>query len=81
MNIRDQIKDVVVENCALFGFSFLGKDGNVDPGYVPGEGDHYLLYFDGNEQTVSTFDEVLTTPFVDGHSLTELADKIKVTDM
>lgn len=81
MNMLDQIKDVVVENCTLFGFSFLGKDGNVDPCYVPGEGDHYLLYFDGNEQTVTNFDEVLTTPFVDGHSLAQIANQIEITDM
>lgn len=73
------IKARIGEMCTLFGFEYHGKIGNVDPCYVPGEGDTFLLFFDGEEQTVSNLDDVMKTPFVDGKNLTEIAGEIEIT--
>lgn len=76
-----KIKDRISECVTLFGFEFNGKEGNVDPYYNPSsKSSEYLLYFDGSEKTVYNIDDVMNTPFIEGHSLNEIADKITVTD-
>lgn len=72
----DKIKSRIAEICTLFGFEYKGKDGNVDP-YSSTE---FLLYYDGNEKTVHSIDEVMNTPFFGGHSLTEIAEDIIITE-
>lgn len=77
----DKIKSRIAEMCTLFGFEYSGKDGNVDPYYLPETGkSEFLLFFDGNEQVVDNIDDVMSTPFIDGKSLNEIADKITITD-
>ena len=67
--------------CTLFGFIYDGKDGNVDPYYIPEtNSDEFLLYYNGTEQTVTSIDEVMNTPFINGKSLNEIADKIEITE-
>lgn len=76
-----KIKDRISECATLFGFEFNGKEGNIDPYYNPSsKSSEYLLCFDGNEKTVYSIDDVMNTPFIEGHSLNEIADKITVTD-
>ena len=74
--IRSRIQDCVT----LFGFEYNGKDGCVDPYYEPGEGYSYLLGFGEEEQMVYDMDSVMNTPFIDGHTLAELADVIGITE-
>lgn len=77
MNMIEELKETVVANRTLFGFLYDGKDANIDPDY---EGyDTFLLYFAGKEKVVNSFDEVLSTPFWDGHTFTEIADTIMIT--
>jgi hypothetical protein len=38
------------------------------------------LYFDGNELTVHSIDEVMDTAFFDGKSLSEITNDIIITD-
>ena len=64
-------KETIIENCTLFEFEYNGKIGNVDPYWSAGK-DCYLLFFDGHEQIVHTFDEVLHTPFIEEHTLAAL---------
>jgi hypothetical protein len=72
----DDIKARIDSLCTLFGFEYNGKVGNVDP-YSHTE---FLLYFDGAEQTVTSIEDVMNTPFIDGFTLSELADQITITD-
>lgn len=77
----DKIKGRISECATLFGFEYLGKDGNVDPYYIPENKTHeYLLYFDGEEQTVYNLEDVMNTPFIDGKALSEVAEKIIITE-
>lgn len=78
MRTADIFKKKVEDCYGLIEFSYHGKDGNVDP-YYHGDGKYsYLLYFDGNEITVHSVEDVMNTPFVDEKSLTELGDEIKI---
>ncbi len=80
MSMLDEIRATLIDNATLFGFTYHGKPGNVDPCYTPETGNSFLLWFDGDEMTVGSIDEALQAPFFDGHSLTEIADEITVTD-
>lgn len=75
-----KIADRIAEMCTLFGFEYGGKDGNVDPYFLPPDKASFLLYFDGEEQTVHSIDAVMSTPFIDGKSLNELYDQIKIIE-
>ena len=80
MNVKT-IKDIIHRCSNIFSFEFNGFEGNVDPYYIPETKSYeYLLFFNGNEQTVNDLDLVMNTPFIDGHSLTAIADKITVTE-
>ena len=74
------VKEVIVDNATLFGFDYKGKSGNIDPCYTPETGDTFLLFFDGNEQWVSSIDAVFSTPFINGKTFAEVADQITITD-
>jgi hypothetical protein len=75
-----QIFNKVNEVQSLLSFTYNGKDGNIDPYYSSKDGYRWLLYFDGNEQIVCSKDEILQTPFIDGHSLNELASSLTNID-
>ena len=76
-----QIKSRIGECATLFGFEYCGKDGNVDPYYLPEtKSTEYLLYFDGEEQIVHSIDDVMSTPFIKGKTLNEVASEIAITE-
>ena len=75
----ERIRKIIDEGVSLFEFEYNGKDGNIDHYYEKGEGHSFLLWFDGDEKTVYTLDDVMNDPFFDGKSLSEIANKIKVT--
>ncbi len=74
------IKSRIKECATLFEFEYNKKDGNIDPYYIQETDSYeYLLYFDGDEQTVYHIDDVMNTPFIDGKTLNEVANEIEVT--
>ncbi|MBE7053394.1 MAG: hypothetical protein E7391_03865 [Ruminococcaceae bacterium] len=72
----NEIKKFITHGHTLLGFEYKSKDGHIDP-----YGDSYLLYFDGNEQTVYSVEEVMTTPFINGKCLNDVAKELVITDM
>lgn len=76
----ERVRKIIKEGASLFEFEYNGKSGNVDHYYAKDEGHSYLLWFDGNEKTVYSLDDVMNDPFFDGKCLTEISDKITVTD-
>ena len=74
----NEVKDAVLENAAMFEFTYNGKSGNIDPVCTPKDGDRFLLFFDGTEQTVNRIDDVFSTPFVNGQRLTDIAEQVVV---
>ena len=77
---KNEIKEMIdMYPLELFEFEYDGKYGNIDTYYIPEEArDEYLLYFDDDEITVNSLEEVMTTKFICGKSLEELEDKIIV---
>ena len=76
-----QIREAIQLCKGLVGFEYNGKDGNVDPYYLhESKSYEYLLFFNGNEQTVYNMDDVMNTPFIDGHTLNEVADQLVITE-
>ena len=78
MNLLDYIKETLSVNGTLLGFEYQGKDGNIDPFYS-GE-NTYPLYFDGQEFEVNSLDEVFSTHFICGKTLTEVMNQIIITE-
>lgn len=77
----EKIKQRIGEMVTLFGFVYNGKDGKVDPYYIPDKKtDAFLLYYDGEEQTVYNLDDVMNTPFIEGKTLNDVADQIEITE-
>ena len=77
----EKIKDIIRCCSGIFAFEYEGADGNVDPYYIPETKSYeYLLYYNGNEKTVYDIDTVMSTPFINGKSLSQLAEKITVTE-
>ena len=77
---KNDIKEMIdLYPLELFEFEYDGKYGNIDTYYIPEEArDEYLLYFDGKEITVNSLDEVMNTPFIEGRTIEELAEKLIV---
>ncbi len=61
-------------------FRYCGKEGHVDPYYDARKGYSYLLWYAGKEKLVHSMDEVMNTPFWNGHTLTEIADDLTDID-
>lgn len=77
----EKIKQRIGKMVTLFGFVYKGKDGNVDPYYLPEtKTKEFLLFFDGEEQTVYNIDDVMNTPFIEGKTLNDVADQIEITE-
>lgn len=77
----NEIKTFITHGHTLLGFEYGGKDGNIDPYFSEENGRSFLLYFDGNEQTVYSVEEVMTTPFINGKCLNDVAKELVITDM
>lgn len=76
MTNAEKIRQAIIDTATLCEFSYKGKSGNIDPGYVAGEPDSFLLWFDGKEQIVHGFDEVMNAPFFDGMPLRSIAEQL-----
>lgn len=77
----NKIKNRIEECVTLFGFEYKGKDGNVDPYYIPEKHrQEYLLFYDGKEQTVYDIEDVMNTPFIAGKTLADVSDEITITE-
>ena len=76
----DQIKARLKEGCSLFGFDYNGKTGGVDPYWSEDKGDVFALFYAGNETEVYGVDAVMTTPFIDGKTLTEVLDDLTINE-
>lgn len=77
---KEEIKKIIdLYPLELFEFEYNGKDGNIDTYYIPEKNRcEYLLYFDGNEVTVDSLDDVMKTPFVEGKTLSDISEEIIV---
>lgn len=54
-------------------FSYNGVDGSI----CPFEENNIGIMYDGKEETVHSVDELMTKPFIDGHSLEEVCSKLR----
>ncbi|MEG0897330.1 MAG: hypothetical protein RR867_09440 [Ruthenibacterium sp.] len=75
-----KIQTRIAEICTLFGFEYNGKVGNIDPYYLSEGQFEFLLFFDGEEKTVTSIDAVMNEPFFDGKSLNDIAEDITITE-
>jgi uncharacterized protein Yka (UPF0111/DUF47 family) len=55
-------------------FEYNGKHGVI----CPFSRSDISLFFDGAEVTVHSVEDAMTTPFIDGHSLSELSIKLDI---
>jgi len=78
MKTASDIKKRISECVTLFSFEYHGKSGNIDPYYLDGNKYEYLLFFDGNEKMVYDINTVMTEPFFDGKSLSEIVNEIEI---
>ena len=77
----DKIRNRIEECVSMLTFEYNGKEGNVDPYYITeNRRKEYLILFDGCEQNVYDIETVMNTPFIDGKSLNEIADKLVITE-
>ena len=77
----DKIQKRISDCVTLFGFEYDGKSGGVDPYYLPETNSfEFLLFYDGDDVTVHSIDDVMNTPFINGKSLLDLFDKLTITD-
>lgn len=72
----EEIRDRIAEICCLFGFDYKGKRYCVEP-YSSTE---FELWFDDETMTVDSIDKVMSTPFVDGKSISEVVDEIDIVE-
>lgn len=75
------IKEILKRCSNIFSFEFNGRNGNIDPYYIPETKSYeYLLFFDNKEQIVNSLNLAMTTPFIEGHSIEEIAEYLIVTE-
>ncbi|MCC8041956.1 MAG: hypothetical protein LIO69_00255 [Oscillospiraceae bacterium] len=80
MNKTELIKTQIAEGASIFEFEYNGLDGNVDYYYIQEtKSIEILLWFNGEEITVYDIDSAMNTKFINGKSLAEVADDIKIT--
>lgn len=72
----DKIKNRLLEFCTLIGFDYKGKRGGVDP-FNPHEFD---IFYGDEMLTVSSIEEVMTTPLFDGKSLNDIYNDIEIDE-
>ena len=78
MTTLETIRETILDHGTLFGFEYHGKAGNIDPHYE-GNGT-YLLFFDQKETLAHSLEDVFRIPFVEGKTLSEVADQLIVTE-
>ena len=53
-------------------FEYRGKLGSI----CPFSHTDISLYYDGEEKTVSSVDDAMTEPFIDGHALVDICEEL-----
>ncbi|MCI8387034.1 MAG: hypothetical protein HFE63_01025 [Clostridiales bacterium] len=77
----NEIRDRLDEMCNVFLFDYEDVSVMIDPAYTPEEGGYFILACgDDYGTTVKTVDEVMTTPFIKGKSLTEIYKDIDIIE-
>ena len=76
MKKSDSIKERINELASHFTFEYKNTACGVDPF---SEND-FDLWCGDNNMTAKSIDEVMTTPFFNGKSLSEIADDIEIID-
>lgn len=71
-----EILNTVNEVQSLLSFTYRGKEGNIDPYGSIELNRRWLLFYDGLEVSVYGEDAVLNTPFIDGKTLSEVAEAL-----
>jgi hypothetical protein len=71
-----QIEERLAEMASHFTFDYNGKTCGVDPLSRT----RYEMWYGDTDMTASSLDEVMTTPFFNGKSLTDIADEIKIDE-
>lgn len=71
-----EIRNMLSRCFTMLYFRYRGKDGHVDPYYTPKAGYSYLLWYDEKEMLVHSLEEAMNSPFFEGHSLAEIAEKL-----
>ncbi|MBQ7794719.1 MAG: hypothetical protein IJ366_09430 [Clostridia bacterium] len=71
-----KLKKRILEFATLVGFEYMGKNGYVDPFNE----NSFDLFFDGVTVNVDSIEKVMGLPFFDGKSLSEICDKLIITE-
>lgn len=66
MSIQE-VRDFIQSIASMLYFKYKGKDGHIDP-YAR---NRILLWYNGKEQVVTSVDDAMNTPFIDGKSITQ----------
>lgn len=72
----EKIKNRLKELCSHMTFEYNGKDCGVDPISHT----EFAIWCGDEDTTAKSIDEVMTTPFFDGKSLSEIADVITIDE-
>ncbi len=76
-----EIIDRISQCITLFGFEYNGIEGNIDPCYnSKRKCNEFLLYFNGQEQTVYSIEDVEKASFIDGKKLEDVFDDLVITE-
>lgn len=67
-----EIKKLIDSLSRDIDFNYNGKSGSINPF----SREDISLCYDGNEKTVSSIDEALHTPFINGYSLHQIFHKL-----
>lgn len=70
--IRDRLNEMV----SHITFEYKGKPCGVDPLSQT----HYEIWYGDVDMVATSLDEVMTTPFFDGKSLSEIAEEIEIDE-
>jgi len=76
MSMADKIKSRINELCTHMLFEFKGVDCGVDPL----SRDHFDMWYGKESFTAKSIDEVMSTPFFNGHCLNDIAESVEITD-
>lgn len=78
--VAEQIKNRLAECVNAFTFDYHNKRCGVDPYGNIVSGATFEMWCGDDDKTVYDIDEVMTTPFFDGKSLSEIAIEIEIDE-
>lgn len=70
---KEEFVAFIESHAGLISFTYLGKDGDIDPF----SDILYGLFYDGQQIEVHSLDEVMNAPFYAGKSLDEIFDQLE----